>query len=38
VETFTKSMMPWFLLMVIFVLILIFVPGIISVLPKAFYG
>jgi C4-dicarboxylate transporter DctM subunit len=38
VETFTRSMVPWFILMTIFVLILIFIPGIITVLPKAFYG
>ena len=38
VETFTKNMLPWFVLMVVFVLTLIFVPDIISFLPKAFYG
>ena len=38
VETFSKSMLPWFLMMTVFVLILVFVPGVISFLPTAIFG
>lgn len=38
IERFTKLMLPWYLLIIVFLLILVFVPQIVTLLPAIIYG
>lgn len=38
IERFTRIMLPWYLLIIAFLLILIFIPQIVTILPQLIYG
>lgn len=38
IERFTRIMLPWYLLIIAFLLILVFIPQIVTILPQLIYG